>query len=60
MPLAALLAAAMLGVMAAASPIAARVFSVERARADHLRTRGGLDRALGGLLALLGLTIAMT
>lgn len=38
----------------------ARIFSLERTRAGYLRMKGGIDRAFGGLLALLGLKIAMT
>ncbi|MFT3974218.1 MAG: LysE family transporter [Amaricoccus sp.] len=38
----------------------ARIFSLERTRAGYLRMKSGIDRAFGGLLALLGLKIAMT
>lgn len=40
--------------------VVARIFSLERTRAGYLRMKGGIDRAFGGLLALLGLKIAMT
>lgn len=38
----------------------ARIFSLERSRAGYLRMKGGIDRAFGGMLALLGLKIAAT
>ena len=36
----------------------ARIFSLDRSRAGYLRMKGGIDRAFGGMLALLGLKIA--
>jgi len=38
----------------------ARIFSLDRSRAGYLRMKGGIDRAFGGMLALLGLKIAAT
>ena len=38
----------------------ARVFSLERTRAGYMRMKRGLDRAFGGMLALLGVKIAAT
>lgn len=38
----------------------ARIFSLERSRAGYLRLKGGIDRAFGGMLALLGFKIALT
>jgi len=40
--------------------VVARVFSLPRARAAYLRLKAGVDRMFGGLLALLGLKIALT
>lgn len=40
--------------------IVARIFSLDRTRAGYLRLKGVIDRAFGGMLALLGLKIAAT
>lgn len=38
----------------------ARIFSLDRTRAGYLRLKGGIDRTFGGLLAVLGIKIAIT
>jgi threonine/homoserine/homoserine lactone efflux protein len=38
----------------------ARIFSHHRTRAGYLRMKGGIDRAFGGMLAVLGVRIAVT
>lgn len=38
----------------------ARIFSLDRSRAAYLRLKGVIDRAFGGMIALLGLKIAAT
>lgn len=40
--------------------IVARIFSLERTRAGYISMKTLIDRAFGGMLALLGLKIAMT
>lgn len=40
--------------------VVARIFSLERTRAGYLRLKSVIDRGFGGLLALLGLKIALT
>lgn len=40
--------------------LVARIFSLDRTRAGYLRLKGGIDRTFGGLLAILGVKIAVT
>ena len=40
--------------------LVARIFSLDRTRAAYLRLKGGIDRTFGGLLAVLGVKIAVT
>lgn len=40
--------------------VVARIFSLERTRAAYLRLKTAIDRIFGGILALLGLKLALT
>lgn len=40
--------------------LVARLFSLDRTRAGYVRLKGTIDRGFGGMLALLGLKIAVT
>jgi threonine/homoserine/homoserine lactone efflux protein len=57
--IAALLAAVVLNELVCTLAVA-RAFSFARVRAGYARLKGAIDRAFGGLLALLGVRIALT